>query len=96
MLVLTRKVGEEIMIGDNIKLTLVDIDRNKVRLGVAAPRAIPVYRKELLESAIDGAPATGPEQTPLPKAVCLKAGQSKPAGEPARMAERQRRRRQKQ
>lgn len=48
MLVLTRKLGESFFINDNIKVTVVDIDRGKIRLGIEAPRDVPVYRKELL------------------------------------------------
>jgi carbon storage regulator len=48
MLVLSRKLGEKIHIGDNICITVVDIDRGKVRLGIEAPRSVPVYRQELL------------------------------------------------
>jgi carbon storage regulator len=48
MLVLSRKLGEKICIGDNINITIVDIDRGKVRLGIEAPRSVPVYRQELL------------------------------------------------
>ena len=38
MLVLSRKLGEKIYIGDNICITVVDIDRGKIRLGIEAPR----------------------------------------------------------
>lgn len=48
MLVLSRKLGEKIVIGDNISITIIDIDRGKVRLGIDAPRSVPVYRQELL------------------------------------------------
>ncbi len=48
MLVLSRKLGEKIHIGDNICITVVDVDRGKVRLGIEAPREIPVFRQELL------------------------------------------------
>lgn len=48
MLVLTRKIGERIMIGDDIIVTLVDIDRGKVRLGVEAPRDVQIIREELI------------------------------------------------
>jgi carbon storage regulator len=50
MLVLTRSVGQEIVIDDNIRLVVVSIDRNKVRLGVIAPPKVPVWRKELLDN----------------------------------------------
>lgn len=47
MLVLTRKRGEQIMVGDHIAVTLVDIRGGKVRLGLSAPRDVPVRRAEL-------------------------------------------------
>lgn len=48
MLVLSRKLGEKIFIGDNVCITVVDIDRGKIRLGIEAPRDVPVFRQELL------------------------------------------------
>ncbi|RLT20323.1 MAG: carbon storage regulator [Planctomycetota bacterium] len=48
MLVLSRKLGEKIYIGDNICITVVDIDRGKIRLGIEAPRDVSIYRQELL------------------------------------------------
>lgn len=51
MLVLSRKLGERICIGDNIFITVVDINRGKIRLGIEAPRDVPVYRQELLDDA---------------------------------------------
>ena len=51
MLVLSRKLGEKIYINDNICITVVDIDRGKIRLGIEAPRDIPIFRQELLERA---------------------------------------------
>jgi carbon storage regulator len=48
MLVLSRKLGEKIWIGQNICITVVDIDRGKIRLGIEAPRDVPIYRQELL------------------------------------------------
>ncbi|HEY1066233.1 MAG TPA: carbon storage regulator [Pirellulales bacterium] len=47
MLVLTRKLGEMIEIGDNIKLKLVRIDGKQVRIGIEAPRSVAVVREEL-------------------------------------------------
>jgi carbon storage regulator len=49
MLVLTRKVGERIQLGDQITVTLVKINGNIVRLGIDAPSDMPVMRQELAE-----------------------------------------------
>ncbi len=49
MLVLARKVGQSIVINDNIELLVIEVRGDQVRLGIEAPRAIPVHRKELLE-----------------------------------------------
>jgi carbon storage regulator len=47
MLVLTRKTGERINIGDNIQVTVASIDGDRVKLGIDAPRKINVWRSEL-------------------------------------------------
>jgi carbon storage regulator len=52
MLVLSRKVGERVMIGDDITITVVQVSKSGVRLGITAPREVPVYREEILP--IDG------------------------------------------
>ena len=57
-MVLSRKLGEKITIGDGIVITVVDIDRGKIRLGIEAPRDVPIYRNELLPVV---------PQTPAPK-----------------------------
>jgi carbon storage regulator len=47
MLVLSRKLGEKIVIGENITVTIVKIDRNQIRIGIEAPHDVPVYREEI-------------------------------------------------
>lgn len=47
MLVLTRKRDESIIIGDHIKITVVEIRGDQVKLGIDAPRSIPVHREEV-------------------------------------------------
>lgn len=49
MLILTRKVGETIRIGDDIAISVIDIRGNQVRLGIAAPRDVTVHREEVYE-----------------------------------------------
>jgi carbon storage regulator len=49
MLVLTRGKDESIMVGQNVEVTIVDIRGNTVRLGIAAPKSIPVHRREVFE-----------------------------------------------
>ena len=47
MLVLTRRVQQSIMIGDEVEVRVLSVAGEKVRIGIAAPRAIPVFRKEV-------------------------------------------------
>ena len=65
MLVLSRKLGEKIYISENICITVVDIDRGKIRLGIEAPREVPIFRKELLP--LDNSPPGNPDPQALAK-----------------------------
>ena len=49
MLVLARKVGQSIVVNDNVEILIIEVRGDQVRLGIEAPRSIPVHRKELLE-----------------------------------------------
>ena len=49
MLVITRRLGESINIGDNIKITVVDIDGKQVKIGIEAPKDIAIFREEVYE-----------------------------------------------
>ena len=51
MLVLRRKVNQSILIGDSIRIVVVGVEGDHVKIGVQAPRTIPVYRSEIVESA---------------------------------------------
>jgi carbon storage regulator len=47
MLILTRRVGETLMIGDEITVTVIGVNANQIRLGIGAPKEIPVHREEV-------------------------------------------------
>lgn len=49
MLVMTRKRGESIMVGDGIEIQIISVGRHGVRVGVSAPKDIPVHRREVYE-----------------------------------------------
>ena len=52
MLVLTRKTNQSIMIGDEIEVSVLAVSRDKIRLGITAPRDVPVFRKEVYLSIL--------------------------------------------
>ena len=66
MLVLSRREGESIRIGDDIELVVTSIQGNRVKLGVRAPRHIPVHRKELLDQLDEAAELRSPSTPSLP------------------------------
>jgi carbon storage regulator len=47
MLVLTRKTNQSIMIGDDVEISVLAVSGDKVRIGISAPRDVPVFRKEV-------------------------------------------------
>jgi carbon storage regulator len=47
MLVLTRKTNQSIMIGDDVEVSVLAVSRDKIRLGITAPKEVPVFRKEV-------------------------------------------------
>ena len=73
MLVLSRKKNESIVINNDIIVTVVEIRGDKVRLGIVAPKEVPVHRQEVYE-AIHGKEV--PEPTPSPVVVTNKPAES--------------------
>ena len=53
MLILTRKLGESIIIEDNIKITVIDINKQQIKLGIDAPRHITINREEVAKKVQD-------------------------------------------
>lgn len=53
MLVLSRKIGEVVTIGNQITVTILSFDRGIVRLGIEAPKSVPVHRKEVYDKIIE-------------------------------------------
>jgi len=47
MLILTRRIGEKLLIGDDIEVVVLDVNRNQVKVGIKAPRDMTVLREEL-------------------------------------------------
>jgi carbon storage regulator len=85
MLVLSRKRDESIMIGDNVEITIVDVRGDKVRLGITAPKEIPVHRREIYD-AIQREKAAGKDSPEHPESVnrdeLEKVASKKPQKEP--------------
>ncbi len=67
MLVLTRKIGQSIIVNDDIVVTIMSLDRNRVKIGIRAPLDVSIFRHEIVERMI----AQG-EIEPL---ECLEPGQ---------------------
>lgn len=47
MLALSRRIGESIMIGNDIEITVIEVKGEQVRLGIRAPKSVPIHRKEI-------------------------------------------------
>jgi len=53
MLILTRRVGETLMIGDNISVTVLGVKGSQVRIGVNAPKDVSIHREEIYQRILD-------------------------------------------
>jgi carbon storage regulator len=66
MLVLTRKVGERIQVGDSIVVTVVRVQNDKVRIGIEAPAEVAIVREEVLERLDRAGQTFRPREVPVP------------------------------
>ena len=62
MLILTRRIGETLIIGDNVTITVLGVKGNQVRLGVNAPKTVSVHREEIYERIQREGGAAAPAQ----------------------------------
>jgi carbon storage regulator len=76
MLILTRRAGERVVIGDDVLVTVMEVSGQTVRLGIAAPQGLPIYREEIWlavkeenRAAADAAADDLPLEAPLPPAA---------------------------
>ncbi|MEC5192921.1 MULTISPECIES: carbon storage regulator [unclassified Arthrobacter] len=86
MLVLTRKPGEQIMIGDGIVITVLEGRGDGVRIGIEAPRGVPIQRREVIEAiaaanlaAAQAGAEAGPEAEDALRGLVPPAPATKPA-----------------
>jgi carbon storage regulator len=89
MLVLSRRLNETIVINDNIRVTVVEIRGDRVRLGITAPREVPVHREEVYQAIYGRRPvdrrSVRPASSPQPEAAESEEPRSNPetSNEPA-------------
>lgn len=80
MLILTRKLGESIQIGDDIRIKIIDVSRSFVKVGIEAPRSVKVHREEIYEKIREENIAAGSSQGGLSEAALLLKGKAPKTG----------------
>lgn len=69
MLIITRRPGEKVMVGDDVVVHVMEIVGNSVRVGIEAPRSVPVYREEIwnaVRAENEAAARVAPDSLPAP------------------------------
>ena len=72
MLIITRRPGEKIMLGDDVVVEVIEVSGSSVRLGIAAPKSVPVYREEIWRAVRDENAAAATSDADLPEDLPLK------------------------
>ncbi len=71
MLIITRRPGQKVMLGDDVTLHVMEVSGNNVRIGIEAPKSVPVYREEIwiaVKQENEAAAKTAAESLPRPAA----------------------------
>lgn len=87
MLVLSRKINQSIMVGDNVRVVVVGVDRDQVKLGIDAPREIAVHRSEIYDEIQRTNRSAAQAEGPAPTAAVGRATLS-PGKKPIKISHR--------
>jgi carbon storage regulator len=84
VLVISRKVSESIIIGDDVEVVVTEIGAERVKIGIRAPKGVPILRRELLETRDlnrEASAASGPKAVDELKRLLKKSGRPKKPGQ---------------
>jgi carbon storage regulator len=81
MLVLSRKINQSIMIGDDVRIVIIGVDRDQVKVGIEAPRAVPVHRSEIYDEIQKSNRTAAESSAGVDAAVAVPAGPRPRAGQ---------------
>jgi carbon storage regulator len=79
MLIVTRRPGEKVMVGDQVVITVIEVKGSSVRIGIDAPRTVPVYREEIYAAMHDEGAA---QEKPRPTGGAPGGGQASDQSSP--------------
>jgi carbon storage regulator len=84
MLILTRRVGENLRIGEEVSVVVLEVNGNQVRLGITAPKSVTVHREEVFERiAQEKRAAAMPKDARMPVTTSVRVSLKKPGRRPS-------------